>query len=339
MSSVMDVQYCYPSLNDSCIRRSRTIITHIALYISAMIFVTITVCGNLAVIISISHFKQLHCPNNVLVCSLAVVDFLVGFIIMPYSMVRTIESCWYFGDRFCKIHSSFDVMFCTSSIFHLCFIAVDRHYAVCDPLHYYSKITFTAVALFVAVSWAIPSLLAFGIVLSGICLTGIADYMTSISCVGLCVLVLDKLWTVLSVFVAFIIPTIVMVCIYIKIFIVAKRHVRVINNMVESIKSSKLQISSKNERKAAKTLSIVMGAFILCWLPYFVAMSFDPFLNYATPVVLFDVFMWLAYSNSGFNPIIYGFFYPWFQKALHAILSGKIFCHNSSAMNLFLETH
>ena len=60
---------------------------------------------------------------------------------MPPYMTRIIESCWYFGDIFCKIHISVDGMLYTASMLNISFISIDRYYAVCQPLHYRTKIT------------------------------------------------------------------------------------------------------------------------------------------------------------------------------------------------------
>ncbi|ETE68192.1 Trace amine-associated receptor 1, partial [Ophiophagus hannah] len=128
------MQLCCESINGSCIKNSWSMSIRFSMYIFMLCVILATVAGNLAVIISVSHFKQLHTPTNFLILSMAMVDFLLGFCVMPYSMIRSVENCWYFGEFFCKIHTSVDIMLSTASIFHLSFISIDRYYAVCDPL-------------------------------------------------------------------------------------------------------------------------------------------------------------------------------------------------------------
>ena len=63
------------------------------------------------------------------------------------------------------------------------------------------------------------------------------------------------------------------------------------------------------ERKAAKTLGIVMGVFCACWVPFFVTNLLYGACRHVGCVqhaeVLFRVFTWLGYINSGMNPVIY----------------------------------
>ncbi|XP_066569705.1 trace amine-associated receptor 4-like [Amia ocellicauda] len=259
-----EMEYCFQHLKGSCPKAQRLVLIKVGMYMFMFGTIFLTVCGNLIVIISIFHFKQLHSPTNFLILSLGCVDCLLGALVMPLSMIRSIETCWYFGEL------------------------LYRYYAICEPLKYKSKITI--------------------------------------------------FWGLLATLLTFLIPGIVMISLYMKIFLVARRHARLINNISEkdvSQNDNKNKVAYNRERKAAKTLSIVMGVFLFCWLPFFIATLIDPFINFSTPPILFDALVWFGYFNSTCNPIIYGLFYPWFQRTLRIIISGKIFCYNSSLINLF----
>lgn len=79
------------------------------------------------------------------------------------------------------------------------------------------------------------------------------------------------------------------------------------------------------ETKAAKTLGIIVGGFIMCWLPFFtmyVVRAFCP--NCIHPTV-FSVLFWLGYCNSAINPCIYALFSKDFRFAFKRIIC-KCFC-------------
>ncbi|XP_036759547.2 trace amine-associated receptor 4-like [Manis pentadactyla] len=333
-----EAQFCFAFVNNSCPRSVRSVLSVCALYVVMIGAIVMTMLGNLVVIVSITHFKQLHSPTNFLVLSMATTDFLLRCLVMPFSMIRSIESCWYFGNFFCKVHSCCDIMLCTTSIFHLCFIAVDHYYAVCDPLHYVTKITIPVIEVFLLISWSVPIFFAFGLIFSELNVIGAEDFVAAIDCTGLCVLIFNKLWGVLASFIAFFLPGTVMVGIYLHIFKIARKHAKQIGmepTMKQVGSGSKTKVSSNKESKATTTLSIVMGVFVLCWLPFFVLTITDPFINFTAPEDLYNVFLWLGYFNSTFNPIIYSMFYPWFRKALRMIITGMIFYPDSSTLSLF----
>ncbi|XP_069092688.1 trace amine-associated receptor 3-like [Pleurodeles waltl] len=324
----------------SCPNQIRPFSVRTIMYSFLVVSITITIFGNLAMIISISHFKQLHSPTNFLILSMAATDFLLGFIIMPYSMIRSVEKCWQFGDMFCRIHYSFDLMFSVISIFHLCSIAVDRFYAVCDPLRYSTKMTMTVIKGLVVFCWSVPAVFAFGVVITDSHVSGIEGYETLVACFSLCPITFNKLWSIVMFIACFFAPGSVMVGIYIKIFVVSKRHAQIINKMSSLGKDeANHNLSKKTDRKAAKTLGIVMGVFLACWLPVFIVILIDPVLGFSTPEDLFDALNWLGYINSTCNPLIYGFFYPWFRKALGYIVSGKIFDSQSCTATMVTENH
>ncbi|XP_023290106.1 5-hydroxytryptamine receptor [Orussus abietinus] len=80
----------------------------------------------------------------------------------------------------------------------------------------------------------------------------------------------------------------------------------------------KIAADSKRERKAAKTLAIITGAFVICWLPFFVVAVLLPAREINEYVVAFC--QWLGYFNSTLNPAIYTVFSPEFRNAFKKLL-------------------
>nr|XP_043905443.1 trace amine-associated receptor 4-like [Solea senegalensis] len=280
-------------------------------------------CGNLLVIISIVYFKQLHTPTNFLMLSLAVADLLVGVLVVPFSIIIVVSSYWRFHYVLCQVRGSLDVTLCNSSIWNLCCISVDRYYAVCQPLRYRTRITVRVIGIMILVSWTIATLNAV------IFTSQAPDKGLKIK---KCITFQRKTQStmVVGVLFAFFIPAIVMSSIYLKILMVAQKQARSIQSMAKSGATV-----SKTEKKATKTLSIVMGIFLLSWTPFFLSIGFNPLSNYAIPVNAILSFKWLGWSNSMLNPFVYAFFYSWFRSAFRMIITGKIFKDDFSNSKLF----
>uniref|UniRef100_A0A3B3T0U6 Trace amine-associated receptor 1-like n=1 Tax=Paramormyrops kingsleyae TaxID=1676925 RepID=A0A3B3T0U6_9TELE len=331
---------CYESSNKSCPKHVYPATIRAPLYVFFGAAILLTVFGNLLVVFAIAHFKQLHTPTNYLVLSLAVTDLLLGAVVMPPSMVRSVETCWYLGNFLCKIHSSTDIMLCTASILHLSFISIDRYYAICQPLLYQTKITTPVSVLMILISWTLSALVGFGMVFLELNIWGIEEfYHEKVYCFGGCTLFQSLTSSSVSSTVSFYIPGFIMLGIYQKIFLVAQHQARSIQSSVsQAARPEKGKATpSKVERKATKTLAIVMGVFLSCWTPFFICNIIDPIVDYSTPPVLFDMLVWIGYLNSTFNPIVYAFFYTWFRKAFKMIILCKVFQQDSSTINLFID--
>ncbi|KAJ9583414.1 hypothetical protein L9F63_022244, partial [Diploptera punctata] len=97
-----------------------------------------------------------------------------------------------------------------------------------------------------------------------------------------------------------------------------KERLPVANNQRRDKKES---LEAKRERKAAKTLAIITGAFVVCWLPFFIMALLMPLCE---ACVINDYmqsfFLWLGYFNSTLNPVIYTIFSPEFRQAFKRIL-------------------
>lgn len=82
-------------------------------------------------------------------------------------------------------------------------------------------------------------------------------------------------------------------------------------------------LEAKREKKAAKTLAIITGAFVVCWLPFFIMALWMPLCESCEiNPYLASFFLWLGYFNSTLNPVIYTIFSPEFRMAFKRILCG-----------------
>uniref|UniRef100_A0A671Q3N7 5-hydroxytryptamine (serotonin) receptor 7c n=1 Tax=Sinocyclocheilus anshuiensis TaxID=1608454 RepID=A0A671Q3N7_9TELE len=97
------------------------------------IITTVTVIGNMLVVIAVCVVKKLRQPSNYLLVSLAVADLSVAIVVMPFVIVTDLTGGkWLFGEVFCNIFIAMDVMCCTASIMTLCVI---RHCCHCTTFH------------------------------------------------------------------------------------------------------------------------------------------------------------------------------------------------------------
>lgn len=82
-------------------------------------------------------------------------------------------------------------------------------------------------------------------------------------------------------------------------------------------------------KKALRTISVILGAFVICWTPWHVltlVVGFYEFESVGGLDTLYDISYWLCYLNSPINPFCYALANQQFKKTFARILKFDWHC-------------
>ncbi|XP_076130198.1 dopamine receptor D1b [Alosa pseudoharengus] len=319
-----------------------------------------TLLGNTLVCAAVTKFRHLRTKvTNFFVISLAISDLLVAILVMPWKAATEIVGFWPFG-AFCNVWVAFDIMCSTASILNLCVISVDRYWAISSPFRYERKMTPKVAFVMISVAWTLSVLISF----IPVQLNWHKAQTTSYSELNgtyvdippdNCDSSLNRTYAISSSLISFYIPVAIMIVTYTRIYRIAQVQIRRISaleraaesaknrhsgtgNSVAAESESSFKMSFKRETKVLKTLSVIMGVFVCCWLPFFILNCMVPFCEPDNeggsdfPCIsstTFDVFVWFGWANSSLNPIIYAFNAD-FRKAFSILLGCHRLCPSGS---------
>lgn len=196
------------------------------IFVSVLLFsITIwTSIGNGLVLKALYKFRSLRSMSNCLIGNLAVSDFLLSLTVLPISILNDVLGYWVFGEAMCTLWLCIDVLYCTASIWGLVMIAVDRFTATVYPVHYHEHKSPTRALVYIAFVWT------FSIIISIAPFIGWRDMISSFYQYREeiesyeCVLFMTKSYVVYSAMGSFVIPTCLMIFLYVRIFKVLKER-------------------------------------------------------------------------------------------------------------------
>ncbi|KAJ7428962.1 Sphingosine 1-phosphate receptor 2 [Willisornis vidua] len=241
------------------------------------------VLENLLVLVSICRNKRLHLAMYIFIGNLAFSDLLAGLAFMANILLSGATTFnltpvqW-----FVREGTAFATL--AASVFSLLAIAIERHVAI-TKVKVYSSDKNCRMVLLIGACWVIAAAIGSLPIMGWNCISDLSDCST--------VLPLYSKRYVLFVTTIFTLILLAIVGLYGRIYCI--------------VRSSHAEIASAQTLALLKTVTIVLGAFIVCWLPAFIILLMDASCPVRSCRVLQKANYFFAFAtlNSAANPVIY----------------------------------
>lgn len=315
--------------------------------------------ANTAVLVAV--FKAPHLRKFAFVCHLCAVDILCAVLLMPLGIL--VSSPYFAGMVFtvleCQMYIFLNVVLIAASIFTITVISVERYYYIVHPMHYEIKMTLKLTTAIMVLVWVASVVLGLSTVFGWPSYDG----LNSISAVH-CALNWShrqhrRVFSVLFSVTCFCAPAVVIFTVYCNIYKVARVAARQhgplpswthshLKQRSDSINSQTTIITTRTAPnrsvgarpfgggKAALTLVVIVGQFLICWLPYFVFhLHLNVNMTSQIPDDLKEAITWLAYSSFAMNP----FFYGLLNRQIREELCKLRRCYSAHQVDLATASH
>uniref|UniRef100_A0A8C5MLF4 G-protein coupled receptors family 1 profile domain-containing protein n=1 Tax=Leptobrachium leishanense TaxID=445787 RepID=A0A8C5MLF4_9ANUR len=293
----------------------------------------VALVANVAVAVVILKAPKLR--KFLFVVHLCIIDTLAAITVMPLGIVES-SGLVAFGGPLCQAYVSLEVCFSSASILTVSAINIERYYYIVHPMRYEVKMTLglaVSVMVFIWFQSSLTSILPFFSFTPQVG-DGMEPGNDSLVNETRCSLQRNagghrKVFVAFFVLLYFVVPLLIILTVYCNVFKVA-RIAALQHGPLPSWTASPRQRSNSNgsqanimagdtshrvspERtlggvKAAFTLMIIGGQFVMCWLPYFFyhmhnALEGNP---HKISGKWENIVRWFAYTSFTVNPFFYG---------------------------------
>ena len=278
-------------------------------FIVGALICTVGLCGNLLTIISIVKCKYLQLKSNILIFSLSVSDL---FCVTSWLIVEAINMTL----KWCKFQLSYHVWlrmvsntFFQSSVYHLVMISIERYIIIFHGLRSEQLLNKKKFILMVGFCWIFPTGLNMALT------PWISNWNTEDHTCEYA-----EIWRKMGFFRninLYLVWGPIMLIVYFRIYKASNRQVNQIRAL--QVRAEKKRFNSK----AIKTLSLLLAAFYIAWIPYFIVGTikfFNPKIDKSLYMLLHHISFKVGLMNSAVNFFIYGYNNKDFKRAYKQLL-------------------
>ena len=293
----------------------------------------LSLTGNIMVCIAVYKNARLRRTTSLYIIALAVSDLMSAVFVMPLTLGVVITGEWVYGPVMCLFHSFFGGIVVYASTVTMGLTAFDRYMRICKSEQQYKKFfsprksrTWMACAWFFIACYSVVPKLA-----------GLQDY-EFVPGYAICAVAhlsesgkIIHYTIVLSLF--FLTSLITTIFSYIKVAKMIRQHNAVMSSTIHrAATGSSITVQ---ELKLSKSLFVVVFAFMICWIPFWVIVVVGRFhVVEKMPRNIELLTSFFIYLSNTINPFIYAGMNPIFKSEFK-----KMFCCERRFFNRINPQH
>ena len=279
-----------------------------------IIIISVAIIGNFIVCCTILVDRNLrNNPTTLFLLSLAFSNLVTTAVDAPLHVdIFFLRGVWLHGEMMCEVWSTVFLITLPTSILTLLAVSVDRYKSLSDPLNRFRRTRFMTRKKALIVIFFIWT---YSVLFASLPLTGWRIHPgESIIFAGICSFPYTRIYTTLTCFLNCVLPLFITCGIYMKIYCIAQNRGKTVT-ATRRCECGKLTFSQETNRylgnlKAAKIISMFVGVFFFCWVPYssyIITISLCESCSDIIPLEVYPFTLMLAYLNSALNPFLFAF--------------------------------
>ncbi|XP_046972663.1 octopamine receptor-like [Vanessa cardui] len=301
--------------------------------VTAMMVITVaTTVGNTAVLMALWRVRR--APSHYPLTSLVLADLLVGIMVQPLAAARELF-VFNLNWAICSCWSTMDVLCCTASILSLCALGWERWSGITAPLARARR--GKRARVLAALVWPVATLVA----LPNAFIPSPRHFHPG-ELEKACTVNTNIGYVFFSITLSFYLPAGVLVTLYGFILraLSAPPPIRAHRGRASchaqwSVTKGLFELTDYGmycaiecanfmlrQRRATRTIVMLMALFLICWTPYFVMLPLDSLCDCVWETT-WQWCTWLGYINSALNPLVYAAASPSVRRALHTSLTSS----------------
>lgn len=309
-----------------------------AIIVTILILISLlSVFGNALVLTAIYMNYNLRTVGNFLFGNLALSDFLQGAIAIPCRIVELLYADCNYRRLFCPASIALSILFGGSSNLSIVFISVERFIGVRWPFLYYSFITTKFVFTVITFAWVSLAIFAS---LPLFAWGGLTNYQANFCRFPM---FLTTNYITALYLLVHIVPMCIIVPLYIFILKASLKSIRKIHIQELSVRTPAARVNeidveetdataprvrrsnttdqAARQRKSAKTVSLVVGLFIVLIMPIVIIDIVEILGGPTVSPLVIRIAVGMAYANHFLNIFVYAGCSSEYKRAFAKILS------------------